>query len=468
MDSLCVTHGDFVIERSGKLRDSYRIGSKLGDGAFGSVRKITHRVTGEHRAVKTIHKKTLKSEDERQTFFNEVAVLRTLDHPNVLKLYEFYQDEKNYYLITELCSGGELFDRIINNGSFSEAQAAEYMRQILSVLAYCHDRNIVHRDLKPENFLLDTAEIDANLKVIDFGTAQFFVPGMPMTQKFGTPYYIAPEVLRKNYDEKCDVWSAGVNMYIFLAGYPPFGGNTDEQILRRVSAGRFSFPSPEWDNISFEAKDLISKMLTFEAGRRISAREALNHSWMHNASRQPINPATARNIFANLQTFKAERYLQKATFSFMASQLSTKQEKEEMLTLFKSLDSDNSGTLSKAELIEGFNILYGHQIEDVEGEVKRIMGNVDIDKSGEIDYNEFIAATLNKNRLLCREKLEAAFRAFDLDGNGTISADELKGVLGRHHSYNEDMWQDIINEVDLNGDGVIDFREFTEMMLKKI
>ncbi|CAG9334218.1 unnamed protein product [Blepharisma stoltei] len=466
MEELKVSQSDFVVENQGKLRDTYRIGSKLGDGAFGSVRKITHRVTGEIRAVKTIHKKTLRTEEERQTFFNEVSVLRALDHPNILKLYEFFQDEKNYYLITELCSGGELFDRIINNGSFSEATAAEYLRQILSVLAYCHERNVVHRDLKPENFLLDTTDPDANLKVIDFGTAQFFRPGEILTQKFGTPYYIAPEVLRKHYDEKCDVWSAGVNLYIFLAGYPPFGGNTDEQILRKVSTGRFSFPSPEWDSISFEAKDLISKMLTIEPGRRVSARDALRHPWMSNAPRVPINPALARTIFSNLQNFRAGRSLQKATFSFIASQLSTKEEKEEMLSLFKSLDTDNSGTLSRAELIEGYTMLYGNQIDDIQGEVERIMSQVDTDKSGEIDYTEFIAATLNKNRLLSRERLEAAFRAFDLDNSGTITAEELKVILGKHNTYDEDMWQEIVNEVDLNGDGVIDLREFTEMMLK--
>lgn len=466
MEELKVSQGDFVIENQGKLRDSYRIGSKLGDGAFGSVRKITHRVTGEVRAVKTIHKKTLRSEEERQTFFNEVSVLRSLDHPNILKLYEFFQDEKNYYLITELCSGGELFDRIINNGSFSEAVAAEYLRQILSVLAYCHERNVVHRDLKPENFLLDTVDPDANLKVIDFGTAQFFTQGIPLTQKFGTPYYIAPEVLRKNYDEKCDVWSAGVNLYIFLAGYPPFGGNTDEQILRKVSVGRFSFPSPEWDTISFEAKDLISKMLTLDTTRRISARDSLSHPWMSNASRAPINPTVARGIFNNLQNFRAGQSLQKATFSFIASQLSTKSEREEMLALFKSLDADNSGTLSRVELLQGYTQLYGDQIDDIEGEVNRIMAQVDTDKSGEIDYTEFIAATLNKNRLLSRERLEAAFKAFDIDNSGTITADELKMMLGKYHSYEDEMWQEIINEVDQNGDGVIDLREFTEMMLK--
>ena len=461
-----MTGGDFVAEKQGKLRDSYRIGNKLGDGAFGSVRKITHRVTGEIRAVKTIHKKNLRSEDERQTFFNEVSVLRALDHPNILKLYEYYQDEKNYYLITELCNGGELFDRIISHGSFSEAIAATYMRQILSVVSYCHDRSIVHRDLKPENFLLDTSAEDANLKVIDFGTAQFFTPGVPLTAKFGTPYYIAPEVLKCNYDEKCDVWSAGVNMYVLLCGYPPFGGSSDEQILKKIAAGRYAFPSPEWDFISFEAKDLISKMLTFDYRTRISAREALQHPWLNNASRAPIDGNTVKAIFSNLQGFHSEQKLQKATYAFIATQLATKKERDEMLELFKVLDTDNSGTLSRQELIAGFHNLYSEDVEDIEAEVDKIMRQVDTDGSGEIDYSEFVAASMNKAKILSKEKLEAAFKAFDLDQSGSITADELKAMLGKHHAYDDQMWIQIIREVDQNGDGVIDLREFSEMMLK--
>ncbi|OMJ85650.1 hypothetical protein SteCoe_13002 [Stentor coeruleus] len=466
MEGLRISGGDFVSEKRGKLRDTYRIGKKLGEGAFGSVRKITHRSTGEIRAVKTIHKRNLRSEEERQTFFNEVSVLRAIDHPNVLKLYEFYQDDKNYYLITEFCTGGELFDRIINSGHFSEALAARYMKQILSVVAYCHERNIVHRDLKPENFLLDSTEEDANLKVIDFGTAQFFTHGLHMTQKFGTPYYIAPEVLRKNYDHLCDVWSAGVNMYILLCGFPPFGGQTDEQILKRVAAGRYSFPSPEWDSISFEAKDLISKMLNVDISRRISAADALMHPWLSNASKAPINTNTAKTLFQNLKTFRTERRLQKATLSYIISQLSTKEDRLEMLELFKSLDKDSSGTLNRAELIEGFHMIYGDVYEDIQGEIGKIIAQVDVNQSGEIDYSEFVLATMNRQKLLSREKLESAFKAFDVDNSGTISADELKGILGRYHTYEDHIWQDIIREVDTNGDGVIDIREFTEMMLK--
>lgn len=466
MEALQISGGDFISEKRGKLRDTYRIGKKLGEGAFGSVRKIAHRVTGETRAVKTIHKKTLKSEEERQTFFNEVSVLRSIDHPNVIKLYEFSQDDKNYYLITEFCSGGELFDRIINSGHFSEALAARYMKQILSVVAYCHERNIVHRDLKPENFLLDTMDEEANLKVIDFGTAQFYTNGVCMTQKFGTPYYIAPEVLRKNYNNLCDVWSAGVNLYILLCGFPPFGGQTDEQILKKVAIGRYSFPSPEWDSVSFEAKDLLSKMLSLDVTRRINAVEALMHTWLTNASKAHINTTTAKNLFQNLKSFRAERRLQKATMGYIISQLSTKDDREEMLELFKSLDKDSSGTLSKSELVEGFHLIFGNEFEDIDGEVEKIISQVDANHSGEIDYSEFILATMNRQKLLSREKLNLTFKAFDVDNSGTISADELKNILGRYHTYDERMWQEIIHEVDTNGDGVIDIREFTEMMFK--
>jgi calcium-dependent protein kinase len=464
--NLVVTSGDFVKERTGAIRDTYRIGGKLGDGAFGSVRKITHRVTGEVRAVKTIHKKSLRTPEEQATFFNEVSVLRALDHPSILKLYEFYQDDKNYYLITEFCAGGELYDRIINAGSFSEAVAAGIMRQILSCIMFCHSKGVVHRDLKPENFLFENSSPNSPLKVIDFGTAQFFTPGQVLTAKFGTPYYIAPEVLRKHYNEKCDIWSAGVNMYILLCGFPPFGGNSDEQILKKVAAGRFNFPSPEWDSISAEAKDLITMMLTLDLDRRPTAREALSHRWLQHASHEPLNASSASGIFRNLQSFKTERTLQKATLTFIASQLSTNAEKADMITIFQSLDSDNSGTLSRDELIRGFEQLFGAQVEDVESEVDRIMEEVDTDRSGEIDYTEFAIATMNRQKLVSREHLETAFRAFDLDGNGTISKDELRTMLGGNKHYSDEVWEGIVKEVDQNGDGVIDFREFMDMMMR--
>ena len=200
-----ISQSDFIYEREGKLRDFYKISRKIGEGAFSSVRRIKHRSSGEKRAVKTIHKKSIRTEEERQMVFTEVSILKNLDHPSILRLHEFYQDEKNYYIITEYCAGGELFERIISAGNISEPVAADYMQQILSVLIYLHDRKIVHRDLKPENLLMSSTAKEAGIKVIDFGSSHVFATGEIMTQRVGTPYYIAPEVLRHEYTEKCDI-----------------------------------------------------------------------------------------------------------------------------------------------------------------------------------------------------------------------------------------------------------------------
>jgi calcium-dependent protein kinase len=468
MDPLRLSPGDFVSERRGFLQDVYRVGTKLGDGAFGSVHKITHRTTREVRAVKVIRKANLRAAHEREMFFNEVAVLRSIDHPNVLKLYEFFQDDRSYYLITEYCEGGELFDRIIEEGSFSENQAAECIRQVLSVVAYCHERGIVHRDLKPENFLLDTKARDANLKVIDFGTAKVVTPGQMMTDRYGTPYYIAPEVAKASprYNEKCDVWSCGVNLYILLCGYPPFTADSDDKIMRKVLLGRFTFPEEEWRNVSPEAKDLITKMLTYDPESRLSARQALDHPWIRHASRVPLSSSSAVGIFRNLRSFRAGQKLQQATLTFIATQLATKEERDEMKQVFKSLDTDSSGTLSRTELINGFHILYGHRMENAEEEADRIMREVDRDGSGEIDYSEFVLATMNRNKLISKERLESAFQAFDSDGSGTISLGEIKMMLGQAKGLDEEVFQQMIREADTNGDGVIDKREFVSMMTR--
>lgn len=154
------------------------------------------------------------------------------------------------------------------------------MKQVLSGINYCHQKNIVHRDLKPENLLLDKDENNPKIKIIDFGTSQYFDPETQMSQKFGTPYYIAPEVLKKKYTEKCDVWSLGVILYILLCGYPPFNGANDKQIIESVLKGKYQVDEPEWDDISSDAKDLVRKMLEYDPLRRISAAEALQHRWI--------------------------------------------------------------------------------------------------------------------------------------------------------------------------------------------
>ena len=185
------------------------------------------------------------------------------------------------WLIVRLCNGGELFERIASEQYFSETDAANIIKQVLSAINYCHSRKIVHRDLKPENLLLDKDGGDnPRVTIIDFGTAGEHDGGVKMSQKYGTPYYIAPEVLKKSYDHMCDLWSCGVILYILLCGYPPFNGACDKHIIQAVLKGEFTLDEPEWHSVSDPAKDLVSKLLTYDPDKRITALQALNHPWI--------------------------------------------------------------------------------------------------------------------------------------------------------------------------------------------
>mmetsp|Transcript_800 Transcript_800/g.734 ORF Transcript_800/g.734 Transcript_800/m.734 type:complete len:332 (+) Transcript_800:23-1018(+) len=330
VDQLKIGPDIFVGLKEGGVGKFYKVGRTLGEGAYGKVYSVTHRNTGMVRAMKSI-KKSAVSRDAEDTLFYEVSILRELDHPNIAKLYELYQDASNYYLISEFCSGGELFDKIVSLDNFTERIAADYIRQILSAIVYCHERKIVHRDLKPENLLLSSKDKDAYLKVIDFGTSRKFVDGQKMHEKLGTPYYVAPEVLKKNYDEKCDVWSCGIILYILLCGYPPFNGEDDAQIIKAVQKGAFDFPEEEWGHVSNDAKKLIKRMLTVDPTKRPSAKEALNDSWVQ-------KNATSTNIstgaITNLAGFSAKNKLKQAILALIATQMTTEEDRKELKQTF--------------------------------------------------------------------------------------------------------------------------------------
>jgi calcium-dependent protein kinase len=455
-----VAHNIFVSLKKGLITDYYKVGKTLGEGAYGKVYQVQHRTTGLIRAMKAIKKKSVLKE-EQEKLFSEVSILKDLDHPNIVKLYELYQDEGYYYLITEFCTGGEFFDRIQAMHSFTEKIAADYMKQILSAVVYCHDKNIVHRDLKPENLLLDSKSLDARLKVIDFGTSKKFVSGAKMNQKFGTAYYIAPEVLNKDYDEKCDIWSCGVILYILLCGYPPFGGANDRDILNKVKIGKYKFDEDDWGKISYDAKNLIRKMLTFNPADRISAREALNDKWIQNNTiGAPLNQKALRN----LADFSSRNKLKQAILTFIVTQMTSQSEKDELQKTFQTLDRDSNGVLTKDELIEGYKKVFAERANP-ELEVQRIIEEVDINNSGQIDFTEFIIATMNKEKLLTQNKLEQAFHLFDQDGDGFITRFELANVMGGIE-LDDAQWKSLVEECDTNKDGKISKEEFMDLLLK--
>jgi calcium-dependent protein kinase len=460
---------NFISERSGSYNEDYKLGGVLGTGAFAEVRKVTNRKTKVVRAMKVVEKKKMSSVEEQKKFMSEIQILKQLDHPNILKLYEFYQDAKNYYIIIELCTGGELFDKIIEQGTISEKEASYIMKQLLSAIVYAHKNKVAHRDLKPENILLDiTSDGGYNIKVIDWGTAKVFDNEVKMTDKFGTPYYIAPEVLKKEYNEKCDVWSCGVILYILLSGTPPFPGKNDREILKNVAKGTYTLETEEWKFVTPEAKDLINQMLMFNPDKRINVTDALKHPWFDKvATQEKVNKDDFQKNMKNLKNFRAEQKLQQAAYTFIASQLTSKEEKQQLLNTFKELDANGDGSLSREEILTGYKQIMGD--EEAEVEVAKIMDLVDMDKSGSIDYTEFIAATLDRKKLTSKERLVSAFNLFDRDGNGFIEANELKEVLGGQlNDVDEVTWEAMIKEVDTNGDGVISFDEFAQMMLKYV
>jgi calcium-dependent protein kinase len=459
LENIKISKGNFINYKKGLIENDYTIGDICGSGAFATVRKVTNKISGQVRALKIIKKQ--KGQDSARMYL-EVEILKKLVHPNIMQIFEFYEDKKNFYIITELCEGGELFDQIVDKGSFTESEAAYVMKQLMSAINYIHTNNIVHRDLKPENILLDTKKNNI-IKIIDWGTARFFEKNKKMNKVSGTPYYIAPEVLFEKYDEKCDIWSCGVIMYILLCGYPPFNGETDNEILNKIKTGKFVFPEEEWDNISDEAKDLITKMLEFNPNTRSSASDCLGHRWLTDNTKKNLDQKFSIKCLNNMKKFHAERKLQQAALTYIVNHLLSKEEKNELLELFQAFDKNGDGVLSKEEIFEGYKSILGEV--EASKEVERIMNEVDIDRSGTIDYNEFVMAATNRQNILNKEKLEATFKMFDKDGSGSISSEEIRSFLG--NSFTDQKSLDaIIKEVDVNGDGEISLVEFKDMMLK--
>ena len=230
-------------------------------------------------------KEVNKSKIGLKNYKTEIKILSMLDHPNILRLFEVIEDEKNIYLIMELCTGGELLSRMKNN-RYKEREAAKLMEQIVSAVVYCHEKGICHRDLKPHNILFLNENPDSPIKIVDFGISKIFDPSLSflkeeiddagnkfkkMSSVVGTMYFLSPEVLKGNYNEKCDIWSLGIILYILLCGYPPFKGSNEKEIIKKISSLKFEFRQAEWKNISESAKNLISNMLCPEK-KRISAK----------------------------------------------------------------------------------------------------------------------------------------------------------------------------------------------------
>lgn len=400
-----------------------------------------------------------------ERFKSEINIMKMMDHPNIIKLYESFEDKKNIYLVMELCNGGELFDRIIDAGHFKEVQAAIIMQQIIRAIYYMHDNHVCHRDLKPENFIFNTKDPieKALLKIIDFGLSCTFTDGQVLSTKAGTPYYVAPQVLAGKYDQLSDLWSCGVIMYVLLCGYPPFFGESDAEVLSKVRLGNFSFHQADWKNVSEDAKNLIRMLLKMNPRDRYTAEQALNHDWIAKKAPNSSDVPLQQSALDNLRGFRSGNKLKKAALHIIANQLSEDQIKA-LRETFIALDGDGDGKLTAIEMKEG---IAKAGLKDIPADLQEIMKDIDSDGSGVIDYTEFLAATLDRKTYLKEDVCWSAFRVFDRNGDGKISQEELKMVLGDGtvtDMLGKDAVDSLMTEVDGNGDGFIDFEEFMAMM----
>jgi len=262
----------------------YELRSGLGRGAFSVVLLGVNKATGGHYAVKVINKKDL-GKDYEKNLKMEVDILKKVNHPNIIALKELFDTPDKLYLVMELVTGGELFDKIVEKGSYTESEASQLVRKIVSAVEYLHNLNIVHRDLKPENLLLKRADNDLEIAIADFGLSKIVGQQMMMQTACGTPSYVAPEVLNASgYGNEVDMWSIGVITYILLCGFPPFYGDTVPEIFEQIMEANFDYPDEYWGSVSKEAKDFINKLLVVESDKRLSANEALKHPWLSSST----------------------------------------------------------------------------------------------------------------------------------------------------------------------------------------
>ena len=466
-----VRQENLVIQEKGNPKKKYKPIKLLGNGSFGSVYEAENLIFQNSVAMKIINK-TDNDLDEKE-ILNEINILKKLSHPNIVKIFEFYITKAHYYLVTEFCKDGELFSYIKNK--FSERQLAVLFYQVFSGLWYLHDNKILHRDIKLENIMISGKEKDQQtnedlfwIKIIDFGTAKIFDKNKKEKDVVGSSYYIAPEVLKQNYNEKCDTWSVGVILYMSLVGRAPFDGKDDEEIIYKISTANYNSKEPKLLSHSSEVRDLVSKLLQKDIDKRLSAKEALEHPWFEKFG--------GRSLFSNFQKEEVEPYInnlfnysfnskiQQLVIAFLVHNLPSSESSIIILKLFRCFNKSGNCKLTKDELRQG---LYEYkEKEQVDNYVENLFILLDGDNNGYIEYEEFLRACIDKKLILKKTYLKYAFKFLDQDRTETLNTQKIiKAFVLKPNTILEAVFNKTLNSVDKDGDGIINYQEFEELML---
>ncbi|XP_039013585.1 calcium-dependent protein kinase 24-like [Hibiscus syriacus] len=438
----------------------YKIREELGRGEFGVTSKCFDLKTGEPYACKKISKARLRTEIDIEDVRREVEIMKHLPkHPNIVAFREAFEDKEAVYLVMELCHGGELFDRIVAKGHYTERAAARVVKTILYLLQVCHEHGVVHRDLKPENFLLADENETASIKAIDFGLSIFYKPGQQFNDIVGSPYYMAPDVLKRNYGKEVDIWSAGVILYILLCGVPPFWADNEEGIAQAIIRGKIDFERDPWPKVSEEAKDLVKRMLDPNPRTRITVQQVYEHPWILNLE-HARNVNLGEHVRARIKQFSLMNKFKKEVLRVVADNLPDEQV-DSITEMFNMMDTDESGNLTFEELRDGLKKI-GHSLDDPD--VQMLMEAADMDGNGILSRDEFVIMVVHLKRIGGNnELLSQAFTVFDKNRSGYIELEDLQEALC-HDNVHQQLIKDIMADVDKDKDGRISYEEFKAMM----
>lgn len=435
---------------------------ELGRGAFGSVHRIQNKTTGDIYACKRMNKLSISNPD---MFYTEINLLKSIDHPNIIKLYDIYMDKVFVYLILEECLGGELFKQLIKRAHdqrmFSEKEAARIFKEIIEAVNYLHAFKIIHRDIKAENIMFATYEEDSPLKIIDFGLSKVCIDNEEKGLKgeLGSPLYKAPEVFDMRYSEKSDIWACGVLLYMMLTGIPPFYSQDRDELKHNIIYRKYTFDIPEFKLISNKGKELIKSIFSEET-KRPSASNILKSKWLIGNQNESNNESL--NIkWENISKYGNINIIKKSVYHFAAFHLSYDETKF-YIKIFKEYDLNSDGvlTIEETKKLVQATIQKSSKKKITDESIEELFDEIDMDGNILINFTEFLAAFQCYQHALRKEQILECFNSYDKDSDGKITLSELFSVIKPEDEEERLALIKLFNKYDKNKDGNIDQKEF--------
>jgi len=461
------------MDQKGNPSENYIQGEKIGEGSFGTVYKAKNTLFNNAVTMKII---TKNDNMDDAIIKVEMDALKKLSHPNIAKIYDFYQLDNCYYLINEFLPEGNILE-YINKGNLNEQQLSIIFYQVFSALSYLHENSIFHRDMKPENILITKKEIDLLteeeyfwIQIIDYDCITIFEENKKENSTTGNIYYKAPEVLNKEYDEKSDTWSVGVILYMFLVGRTPFDGLNNEEIMNSIKTKEYDADNEKLNQFSEEVRDLIKGLLNKNLDERLSAKQALNHQWFKKFNGRKLfgnfKEKEIRPYIDNLFNYNFNSKIQQLVMAFIVRNMPTIDSTIGILKIFRHFNIAGDCKLTKNELIDGLIKYSDYRNEDeVTKKVVNLFLLLDGDNNGFIEFEEFLRACIDKNEILTEDYLKCAFKFLDKEDKGILNVQQILSAfsIGNNKLFEIALSKDI-NDVDVDGDGNINFEEFKIML----